>query len=176
MTEKNKTVKTGKTADKKAAVRKTTAHTRKKKTADVADDQQTLAPAEIEALRKKLLALRGELLGDMGQMQSGALDHNPSSGELSTMPVHMADVGSDNYEQEFVLGLVDTERKILEDIDRALNKIKEGTYGVCEGTGQHISRARLEANPYARYCIEYARKIEKGFVKPEQKFELDIDD
>jgi DnaK suppressor protein len=116
------------------------------------------------------------LLGDMGQMQSGALDHNSSSGELSTMPVHMADVGSDNYEQEFVLGLVDTERKILEDIDRALNKIKEGTYGVCEGTGQTISKARLEANPYARYCIEYARKIEKGFVKTEQKFELDIDD
>jgi DnaK suppressor protein len=176
MTEKNKTVKTNKTADKKAAVRKTTARTRTKKTPAQADTQQPLDAVEIDALRKKLLTLRSELLGDMGQMQSGALDHNSSSGELSTMPVHMADVGSDNYEQEFVLGLVDTERKILEDIDRALNKIKEGTYGVCEGTGQPISKARLEANPYARYCIEYARKIEKGFVKTEQKFELDIDD
>jgi RNA polymerase-binding protein DksA len=176
MVEKNKAVKASKTTDKKTTVRKTTARTRKKKTSITADTRQALDAAEIEVFHKRLLELRCELLGDMGHMQSDALDRSPSSGELSTMPVHMADVGSDNYEQEFVLGLVDTERKILEDIDRALAKIKEGRYGICEGTGQPISKARLEANPYARYCIEYARKIEKGFVRPENKFDTDVDE
>ena len=132
--------------------------------------EQPLTPLEVEKFHQQLLQLRRELLGDMSHMQEEVLENNQTaSGELSSMPVHMADVGTDNYEQEFTLGLIEGERKILTEINLALSRFEEGTYGICEGTGQTISRARLEANPYARYCVEYARKIEQGLVKPENK-------
>ena len=80
--------------------------------------------------------------------------------------MHIADAGTDNYEQEFTLGLVASERKLLADIDYALRKINEGTYGICEGTGKPIDKARLKALPYTRYSMEYARKIELGLKTP----------
>ena len=112
--------------------------------------------------------MRGELLGDMGQMEHQALnsDRQNNSGELSNMPIHMADAGTDNYEQEFSLGLIENERKMLADIDLALRKISNGNFGICEGTGKPIERARLDAMPYARSSIEYARMVEKGMAPP----------
>ena len=85
------------------------------------------------------------------------------------MPIHMADLGSDNYEQDFALELMDSERKILHEIDEALMRIENKTYGICPGTGQPISKARLEAQPWAKYSVEFARKLEKGLVyEPEE--------
>jgi DnaK suppressor protein len=74
----------------------------------------------------------------------------------------MADMGTDNYEQEFTLTLVETDRKLLREINHALAKIQNGTYGICEGTGKPITKARLEAQPWARYSIEYAKQMERG--------------
>jgi RNA polymerase-binding protein DksA len=123
-----------------------------------------LTARQIERYRKALLAKRRELLSDVDHMQNGALDNSrqQSSGDLSNMPIHMADIGTDNYEQEFTLGLLESERRLLRDIDDALAKIENGGYGICEGTGEPITRARLDAKPEARYCIEYARLIEAG--------------
>ncbi len=87
------------------------------------------------------------------------------------MPIHMADIGTDNYEQEFALGLMDSERKLLREIDDALQRIEEGTYGICEGTGKSISKARLNAQPWARYCVEYARIVEQGLVTKQEEYE-----
>jgi RNA polymerase-binding transcription factor DksA len=100
-------------------------------------------------------------------MSEGALEggRQDSSGELSSLPVHMADVGTDNYEQEFTLGLIESDRKLLTDIDRALGKIKNGTFGICEGTDEVIGRARLDAMPWARYSVKFAGKIERGLVR-----------
>ena len=81
---------------------------------------------------------------------------------LSNLPIHMADMGTDNYEQEFTLGLVEKDRQLLREINLALSKIRDGSYGICEGTSKPITRARLEAQPWARYSIDYARRIEKG--------------
>ena len=81
------------------------------------------------------------------------------------MPIHRADIGTDNYEQEFALDLMDSERRILHEIDDALQRVEEGVYGICEGTGQPIPKARLEAQPWARYCVEYARMVEEGRVE-----------
>ncbi len=92
-----------------------------------------------------------------------------ATGDLSSMPIHMADLGTDNYEQEFALGLMDGERKLLREIDYALERISNRTYGICTGTGQPIPKARLEAQPWARYCIEYARKLEQGLVVEEEE-------
>lgn len=80
------------------------------------------------------------------------------------MPIHMADIGTDTYEQEFSLGLMDSERKMVREILDALKRIEQGTYGICEGTGKPIPKGRLEANPWARYCVEYASLLEQGKV------------
>jgi DnaK suppressor protein len=76
------------------------------------------------------------------------------------MPIHMADVGSDNYEQEFTLGLMENEEQVLEQIEAALERIEEGTYGICIDTGKKIPKTRLNAIPYTPYCVEAASRLE----------------
>jgi len=84
---------------------------------------------------------------------------------VSSMPTHMADIGSDNWEQEFTLGLIENERSLIREIDEALDRIRNRTYGICLGTNKIIHKARLRAKPWAKYCIEYARKRELGLVR-----------
>lgn len=127
-------------------------------------NQAGLKPKELEVFRNLLLAKRRELLGDVHAMEEEALRSTTGS-NLSNLPIHMADMGSDNYEQEFTLGLVAKDRQLLREIDIALAKIRDGTYGICEGTGKPISKARLEAKPWARYSIEYTRQMESGMVR-----------
>jgi RNA polymerase-binding protein DksA len=124
-------------------------------------NQAGLNSKELEHFRDLLLAKRREILGDMSSMEREALRSSGGT-NLSTLPIHMADMGTDNYEQEFTLGLVETERKLLREINHALAKIQDGTYGLCQGTGQPISKARLEVQPWARYSIEYAKQMERG--------------
>jgi DnaK suppressor protein len=124
---------------------------------------QALSPAEIEHFRALLLQKRKEILGSVAEIEDETLRKSrlDASGDLSSMPIHMADLGTDNYQQEFSLGLIDSERRLVTEIDLALQRIDNGTFGICEGTGQPISRARLEAQPWARYSVEYARKLEQ---------------
>jgi DnaK suppressor protein len=117
-----------------------------------------ITPRELELFRDTLLAKRREIVGDMSSMEREALRNTGSN--LSNLPLHMADMGTDNYEQEFTLGLMEKDRKLLRDLNDGLAKIQNGTFGICEGTGKPISKARLEAQPWARYSIEYARKLE----------------
>jgi RNA polymerase-binding transcription factor DksA len=125
-----------------------------------------LTKEEIKYFLSLLLEKRAEILGDVNSIESEALKKSrlDAAGDLSSMPIHMADVGTDNFEQEFALGLMDSERKILVEINDALKRIVENLYGICEGTNKSISKARLEASPWARYCIEYAIMVEKGMV------------
>ncbi len=117
-----------------------------------------LTAADLEYFRALLVEKRRELLGDMGSMENTAF---PSDGHSSS-PIHMADVGTDNFEQEFTLGLLESERQTLREIHEAIERIDNGTFGICVATGKPIGRARLEAKPWAKYCIEYARQIERG--------------
>jgi RNA polymerase-binding protein DksA len=125
-----------------------------------AKNQVGLKAAELEHFRDLLLAKRRELVGDMSSMEREALQRGGSS-NLSNLPLHMADMGTDNYEQEFTLGLMEKDRNLLREINNALAKIQDGTYGICEGTGLPISKPRLEAQPWARFSIEHARKLEQ---------------
>ena len=127
-------------------------------------NQAGFGSKELEYYRSLLLAKRRELVGDMSSMEHEAL-RSASGSNLSNLPIHMADMGTDNYEQEFTLGLVEKDRQLLREINSALAKIQNGTYGICEGTGKPISKARLEAQPWAKYSIEYARELEKGGVR-----------
>lgn len=80
------------------------------------------------------------------------------------MPIHMADLGSDNWEQEFTLGLIANERNCVQEIDEALLRIRNKTYGVCLAMRKRITVARLRAKPWAKYCIDYARLRDEGRV------------
>ncbi|HEY2156162.1 MAG TPA: TraR/DksA C4-type zinc finger protein [Isosphaeraceae bacterium] len=122
-----------------------------------------LKPVEVESFREMLLGLRARLRGDLNQMTDEALsrDQPESSGNLSNVPLHMADVGTENYDQEFTLSLIENEQEVLEQIYDALSRIDKGTFGICENCGQPIAKPRLQAIPYAKYCIECARQREK---------------
>ena len=115
---------------------------------------------EIDAYRKKLLALRERFGEDATQLQDEALrtSEGEASGNLSHVPIHMADLGSDSFEQEFTLGLLENDEQRLKEIDAALERIGQWRFGRCEECEKVISKERLEALPYARHCIECARK------------------
>lgn len=124
----------------------------------------TLNSADLEEFRQLLMEKRAELLGDVAHLENEAM-HQGSSGETSgnsSMPIHMADLGSDTWEQELTLGLIENERGLLREIDEALDRISNRTYGICIATNRPISKARLRAKPWAKYCIEYARQHERG--------------
>ena len=135
-----------------------------KKSATKPAKVEPLTQQDFEHFRQLLLDKRAELLGDVNSIESEALKKSrlDAAGDLSSMPIHMADLGTDNFEQEFSLGLMASERKLLSEINAALKRIDDGTFGICEGTGELISRNRLEANPWARFTIEYASRMEKG--------------
>lgn len=145
--------------ERKKVSRKQVSATRKRK--------RGLTAADTETFRQMLLQKRREILRNVNEFEDEALKKSrlDASGDLSSMPIHMADLGTDNYEQEFALGLMDSERKLLREIDEALVRIEEGTYGVCEGTGKPIPKARLKAQPWARHCVDYARMLEQGLVR-----------
>lgn len=118
-----------------------------------------LTKKDLEYYKKMLLEKRAELLGDVGSLEEETREH--SAGNSSSMPDHMADAGTDSFEHEATLSLMEKERKLLAEIDGALLRIKEGIYGICLETGQPIGRERLEFKPWARYCIAVARELEK---------------
>lgn len=122
-----------------------------------------LTAKQLKEFKTLLLQKRKELAGDVQRLTDEALHRkNDSSNDHSTMPIHMADLGSDNWEQDFTLGLIASEEALVHEIDDALERIVKKTYGVCLATHNPISDARLFAKPWAKYCIDYARAREEG--------------
>ena len=119
--------------------------------------------AEMEVYRDKLLSLRARLRGEVSQMAETALKKNRGDGrgETSSMPIHMADLGSDNFEQEFTLSLMENEEEAISAVEMALERIDDGTYGQCEECGCKIPKARLNAIPYAPLCVKCASTQER---------------
>jgi len=126
--------------------------------------KQKLKAKEREEYRKMLLARRALLLGDVNNMHDSALNKSATStnGDLSRVPYHMADVGTDNFEHEFTLGLIENEEEELREIDAALDRIANATFGLCKTCGKPIPKARLKIIPYTKYCIECKRDEENG--------------
>ena len=151
----------------RAAVAATVAPAKKRK-----PPKSPLTKAQLAKFRQMLLEKRRELVGDMTGIQAEALgaDRQEVKGDISD---HPADAGTDNFEQEFSLELLESERLLLAEIDEALGRIEDRTYGICQGTGQPIAKARLKARPWAKHSIEYARMIEKGLVRPGEGLEED---
>ncbi|MBX3408496.1 MAG: TraR/DksA family transcriptional regulator [Phycisphaeraceae bacterium] len=118
---------------------------------------------ELEKFRQLLLRKRAELVGDVSMMENEAL--RGQSGSLSNTPSHMAEQGSEAYEQSLSLDLAAADRRLIKEIDDALTRISAGTYGVCEATGQPIKLDRLAELPWARYSIEAAREMERQAMR-----------
>ncbi len=119
---------------------------------------------ELEFFRLALATLRARLRGDLDQMTDEALRRNlvNGSGNLSNVPLHMADIGTENYDQEFTLGLIENEQGTLEQVNEALGRLEVGKFGLCVECGEAIARPRLQAIPYTRHCIACARVVENG--------------
>ncbi len=160
----------GKAPAKKAPAKSRTA----RKAAPKRLTQSPLTRPQLKQFRELLLAKRRDLIGDMDGIQAEAIANNGS--DLSNVPTHPADVGTDNFEQEFTLGLLESERTLLAEIEQALKRIEEGAYGICVGTGQAIDISRLKARPWAKYSIEYARMMEQGLVSPLDEDDLSDDE
>ena len=120
--------------------------------------------ADMQAYKERLLDLRARLRGDVSDMADGALNSSraEANGDLSRMPIHMADLGTDNFEREFTLSLMESEEDTLGRIEASLERIEDGTYGDCGECGAKIPKARLNAIPYATLCVKCASQSERA--------------
>jgi RNA polymerase-binding transcription factor DksA len=120
-----------------------------------------MSKSELEEYRRDLQALYHRLTGDVSHLTDEALHpgSNDVGGNLSHVPLHMADLGTDNYERENTLHLLANEEQMLGEIKAALERIDQGTFGLCEECkGPIHPKARLKELPYTRYCVACAKK------------------
>ena len=122
---------------------------------------------EVAQFKKLLLSLRERLVGKVDFMQGETLkkSRQDASGDLSNVPIHMADVGTDNYERDIMIELIQNGEEGVRNIDTALERIEEGTFGVCELCAKKINKERLKAVPYAKLCIDCQREEEIDVLK-----------
>ncbi len=116
----------------------------------------SLKEAKLEKFRQRLLAKRRELM--TGVRGANVKDLESSADEIQDI----ADQASNAYTKEFLLSIGDAERRMLKQVDEALHKIRQDTYGLCEGCGEPISERRLEALPFARLCIACQEEEERA--------------
>jgi RNA polymerase-binding transcription factor DksA len=120
-----------------------------------------MTKAQTRAFWQQLLALGRRLKGDVSSLATEALQKSgggPGS-NLSNTPVHPADLGSDNYQQDVALSLLESQEHMLEEVAAALDRIEMGTFGSCESCGQPISQERLKALAFTRHCLLCSQKF-----------------
>ena len=118
---------------------------------------------ELVYFKKLILKRKEEVLEEIKHLSEDTLkkSQKDASGDISGYTYHMADVATDAYDREFSLGLASNEQNSLYELDDALKKIDEGTFGICEECNSLITKIRLKAVPYARLCVKCQKKKEK---------------
>ncbi len=117
---------------------------------------------DTDAARERLLAEQDRLrslVGDVGDMGSESEDE--SLGELSDYDQHPADVGTETFDRERDISILGEIEGELADVEHALRRLDDGTYGRCEACGKPIDTARLEAMPAARFCVDDQASAER---------------
>jgi DnaK suppressor protein len=135
---------------------------RKAATQDVLGRAQVEAPIKPKwrTFYKRLISLRDELVRRQGELAKDALEEKP------TFSTHMADAGTDTYDRDFALGMLSSDQDAVYEIEEAIDRIRNGNYGVCELTGKPIETERLEAIPWTRFTAAAEKRLEKdGAVK-----------
>jgi RNA polymerase-binding protein DksA len=110
----------------------------------------------LEKCKLTLLEIRDRLTGEVNHLIE-SVPQKANGGDLSHVPTHNADRDSEGLDGD--LEIIHNEETILADVHEALNRIDQGTYGVCEECGGEVDAARLEALPYTPYCINCAQKL-----------------
>ncbi|NUQ65249.1 MAG: TraR/DksA C4-type zinc finger protein [Pirellulales bacterium] len=110
--------------------------------------------------KNRLLDMRVRLRGDVSRMTAGALTGGAEGAQRNRMPIHMAEVAGDHFDQELSLALASSKDDILQQIEKALERIEDGVYGACDCCGRRIPQARLDAVPYAGLCVRCAQDEE----------------
>jgi len=125
-------------------------------------DNENIAP-KYRRYYRQLVELREQIRQGLDLHTSETLKRSSKedSGDLSGYSQHMADAGTDTFDRDFALSLVSSEQELLYEIEEALKRIRGGTYGVCEITGQTISPERLAAVPFTRYSLDGQKELEK---------------
>ena len=112
---------------------------------------------------RHLLELRSQLLAQAGKLARDATEGLPN------YSMHMADAGTDSFDRDFALTMLSSDQDALYEIEAAIKRIENGSYGVCELTGQPIPEGRLDAIPWARFCADAQRQLERdGALKRRQ--------
>ena len=122
-----------------------------------------LTKKQLDYFKEKLLSEKQKVLEGMDELQQSNLKQSisDSAGEISRYSYHLGDVASLSYGREFSMGLAERQQKYLEQIDEALQRIDEGSYGVCKVTGELIPVERLEEVPVAKYSVKGKEIMEK---------------
>jgi RNA polymerase-binding transcription factor DksA len=115
----------------------------------------------MKAQREKLQLLRDTILDSMAGVAKDTLRSRPEGSEASAFGMHQADAGSDAYDKDFALSLLSQEQDALYEIEEAMKRVDNGTYGICEMSGKPIPVPRLEALPFARYTVECQAELER---------------
>jgi DnaK suppressor protein len=120
-----------------------------------------LSKSELNEFKALLLQRKGVLQGDVKTLEDEACKKgSDAAGDLSTLPMHLADLGTDSHEQDISLGLMENESDEIQEIQEAFERIKDGSFGLCENCRKKIPKERLRAIPYARLCVSCKKKEE----------------
>jgi RNA polymerase-binding transcription factor DksA len=133
-----------------------------KKSGDTSPEEE-LIPQKFRKYYKLLLDLRDHVNEGLATHTEEALKKTgkDDTGDVSAYSQHMADAGTDSFDRDFALSLVNNEQEALYEIAEAIDRMKDGTYGTCEITQKAIPHDRLVAVPFTRYSAEGQRQIEK---------------
>ena len=132
----------------------------------VVDDVEAV-PEKFRRYYRLLLDLRAHLTEGLNLHTEETLKRSSKddSGDLSSYGQHMADAGTDTFDRDFALSLVSSEQDALTEIDSAIKRILDGTYGICEVTAKPIAKDRLLAVPFTRYSAEAQKDIERNRMR-----------
>ncbi|HEY5895717.1 MAG TPA: TraR/DksA C4-type zinc finger protein [Chthoniobacterales bacterium] len=111
--------------------------------------------------KERLIALRDGMVDSMAGVAKDNLRARAEGSEASAFGMHQADAGSDAYDRDFALSLLSQETDALNEIEEAIKRINNGTYGICEMSGKPIPPVRLEAIPFTRFTVEVQSQLEK---------------
>jgi DnaK suppressor protein len=120
-------------------------------------------PEKFRRYFRLLVELRNHVLQQLGEHTEETLlkSSKDDSGDLSGYGQHMADAGTDTFDRDFALSLVSSEQEALSEIEAAIKRIHNGTYGICESTQKPIAKERLLAVPFTRYSTEAKKQVER---------------
>ena len=135
---------------------------RRTKAADVIEVKDV--PEKYKRFYKLLTDLRKHLTEGIERHSEETLKRSSKedAGDLSAYGQHMADAGTDTFDRDFALSLVSSEQEALSEIEAAIKRVRDGTYGICEITAKPISKERLLAVPFTRYSAEAQKQIERN--------------